>query len=143
MSEIAERLERNLETIARDEPALIRRVYEDLFSHHPSIAELFTTHRTAVRAEMLREILVIALAQAEGASWVEENLASLGYKHHVNEVTHEMYGWFTDCLIRIFAEFSGSEWCAELEADWRAVLEQLSDQMRRAGEDAGGGIVGA
>ncbi|MBW2270623.1 MAG: hypothetical protein JRH16_18815 [Deltaproteobacteria bacterium] len=136
MSEIAERLKPNLEILAEDEPKLIRRVYEDLFEHHPRAAELFAEHSRAVRGEMLREALMLAIDHADGATWVEENLTSLGDQHEVNGVTNEMYSWFVDSLLRVFADLSGREWCAELEGSWRTVLEQISDLMLTADQRA-------
>ncbi|MAG32878.1 MAG: hypothetical protein CL908_18525 [Deltaproteobacteria bacterium] len=129
MSEVAERLRSSLEIIAECEATFIRRVYEDLFEQHPKTAELFGGHSRAVRGEMVREVLMYAIEHNEGASWVEENLASLGDQHEVNGVTLEMYGWFVDSLLRIFAEVSGPDWCAELEGSWRTALELVSDLM--------------
>jgi hemoglobin-like flavoprotein len=129
MSEVAERLQRSLEILAADEPTLIRRVYEDLFEHHPQTAVLFSEHSRTVRAEMVREALMYVIDHSEGASWVEENLTSLGDQHEVNGVTLEMYGWFVDSLLRIFAEISGPQWSAELEGSWRTALELVSDLM--------------
>ena len=129
MSEVAERLKSSLEIIAEDEATFIRRVYEDLFEQHPKTLELFGGHSRAVRGEMVREVLMYAIEHNEGATWVEENLASLGDQHEVNGVTLEMYGWFVDSLLRIFAEVSGPDWCAELEGSWRTALELVSDLM--------------
>ena len=129
MSEVAERLKQSLEILAADEPTLIRRVYEDLFEHHPQTEVLFGEHSRAVRGEMVREVLMFAIDLAEGATWVEENLSSLGYKHEVNGVTLEMYGWFVDSLLRVLAELSGPQWCAELEDSWRTALKRVSDLM--------------
>jgi hemoglobin-like flavoprotein len=136
MSEIAERLTENLEALTRDESGLIQRVYEDLFEHHTSVAELFALHRRAVRTDMLREVLAIAVAQAEGDSWVDEYLDSLGFKHSASGVTPEMYDWFVECLMRVFAEISGPQWCSELEEGWRDVLGQVSAAMLAAGAGA-------
>ncbi|MBW2233119.1 MAG: hypothetical protein JRH17_22275, partial [Deltaproteobacteria bacterium] len=61
MSEVAERLKQSLEILAEDEPTLIRRVYEDLFEHHPQTEVLFSEHSRAVRAEMVREVLMYAI----------------------------------------------------------------------------------
>ncbi|MBW2271251.1 MAG: hypothetical protein JRH16_22085 [Deltaproteobacteria bacterium] len=136
MSDVAEQLRRSLETLTRDEPKLIGRVYEDLFEHHPSVAEIFADHAHAVRSKMLRQVLEFAVDQADGATWLEENLTALGDTHEVNGVTAEMYGWFVDSLLRVFAEIAGPEWCAELEASWRTVLEQMSDRMLSAEQRA-------
>jgi hemoglobin-like flavoprotein len=129
MSEVAEQLKQSREILAEDEPTLIRRVYEDLFEHHPQTAALFGEHSRAARGEMVREVLMFAIELAEGASWVEENLESLGFKHEVNGVTLEMYDWFIDSLLRVLAELSGSQWSAALEDSWRTALKRVSDLM--------------
>ena len=136
MSEVAEQLRLNLESLVDHEPELIRRVYADLFEHHPQAAELFAEHSRAARGEMVREVLAFAIDLAEGETWVEENITSLGDKHEVNGVTHEMYSWFEDSLIRVLADLSGAQWCAELEGSWRNALAQVSGLMCSVGSSA-------
>ncbi|MBW2273281.1 MAG: hypothetical protein JRG96_08420 [Deltaproteobacteria bacterium] len=127
-----ELLRANLETILADEEKLMKRIYEDLFEEHPHAAEVFSEYSEAGQRQMVRETLMYSIDHLEAASWVKPNLVSLGQKHHAYEVTDEMYDWFVDCLIRVFAELSGPEWNEELETRWREVLDHISDLMRRA-----------
>lgn len=136
MPEPTDLLKRSLVKLMADESTLTDQIYQDFFGHHPEARDFFGTHSQAAQAQMVRETLMYAHDHVEEAPWVRSNLEALGLKHHGYEISREMYGWFVESLIRVFRECIGQEWSTDLEAEWRRVLDHLSDLMRHAGSGA-------
>jgi hemoglobin-like flavoprotein len=125
----AEPLTRNFETLAEHEVRLAERCCELLFGAHPELVDLFTALHSAASRQMVRETLMYAIDQLNGADWVTSNMASLGAKHVEYEVTEEMYTWYIDALLTAMAELSGALWTSELAAGWRELFGILADLM--------------
>ena len=132
MTAPAELLTQNLELVCADENFLVERIYHEFFTRYPEAKELFCKYSEPGKRQMVRETFMYAIDHLEGAPWVASNLLSLGRKHYAYEVTDEMYAWFTESILRVFAEISGSQWNTELEGHWRDLLTQLSDFMLQA-----------
>lgn len=86
-----------------------------LFQRHPQLQELFGAHAAAVQQDMLNETLIAVVDSLEGLAWLESNLRLLGTKHAEFEVSNEMYDSWTDSILEILSEVSGSDWSPHLE----------------------------
>jgi hemoglobin-like flavoprotein len=124
----------HLHLISEREPRIAERVYERLFQHHPQLRELFGAHAVAVQQDMLNETLIGVVDSLEGMTWLESNLQLLGAKHAKFEVGNEMYAWWTDSILEILCEASGSDWSPRLERLWRGRMDYLCTLMRQGAQ---------
>ena len=127
-------LAKNLHLVSQRDPNITARFYERLFDRCPHVRRLFGENSAPVQTDMLTETLVSAVDNLDGVPWVECNMELLGVKHRELEVTHEMYDWWTDCVIDTLADLSAAEWTPVLERLWRRQIEHLCDLMRSAAE---------
>ena len=131
-------LEENLELVTHRDPNATARFYDRLFARCPHLRDLFGANAAPVQEEMLTETLVSALDTLDNGVWVECNMELLGAKHREFAVTHEMYEWWTDCVIDTLAELSASDWSPVLERLWRDRIGHLCTLMRNAAVAAPG-----
>ena len=127
-----ELLAENLHLVTERDPDMTARFYERLFARCPHTRELFGPNSKPVREDMLTETLISTVNSLDGVPWVECNMDLLGVKHHEYEVTHEMYDWWTDCVIETLAELSDSDWSPRLEHLWRDRIGHPCTLMREA-----------
>lgn len=130
-----EALAEHLHFITENEPRIAERVYEHLFQRHPQLQKLFGAHAAAVQQDMLNETLIGVLDSLEGMTWLESNLQLLGAKHVEYDVGDEMYGWWTESILEVLSEASGSSWSPRLERLWRERMDYLCSVMRQGAEE--------
>ncbi|MBW2232928.1 MAG: hypothetical protein JRH17_21285 [Deltaproteobacteria bacterium] len=123
----------HLHLISEREPLIAERIYQRLFQHHPELRKLFGAHATAVQQDMLNETLIAVVDSLEGVAWLESNLQLLGAKHVEFEVGDEMYDSWTESVLEVLSEVSGSDWSPHLERLWRERMEYLCNHMRQGG----------
>lgn len=121
-----------LDTLAARESKICEALYPAFFARRPDAVPLFGVHALAEREEMLRETLRSLLALAEGEAFLAGNLAALGRSHSEYGVTADMYPDFVD----VFVEVAGADLGAEPQARLRAALDEITQAMRRAGDEA-------
>ncbi|MBW2286797.1 MAG: hypothetical protein JRG90_03145 [Deltaproteobacteria bacterium] len=124
-------LTEHLHLVSEREPRIAERVYERLFKYHPPLRELFGDHAAAVQQDMLNETLVGVVDSLEGMAGLESNLQLLGAKHAEFKVCDEMYGWWTESVVEVLSEASGSDWNERLEHLWRERMNYLCTLMRQ------------
>ena len=129
-----ELISEHLELIDEREPRIAERIYERLFQHHPQVRELFGAHAAQVQQDMLNETLIAVLDSLEGMAWLESNLQLLGAKHAEFEVGDEMYDSWTQSVLEVLAEVSGSDWSPSLERVWRERMDHLCNLMRQGAQ---------
>ncbi len=126
----------HLHLISEREPRIADRIYERLFQSHPQLRELFGDHASPVQQDMLNETLIGVVDSLEGMAWLESNLQLLGAKHVEFDVADEMYGWWTEAILEVLTELSGSDWSTCLERLWRERMEHLCNLMREGAREA-------
>ncbi len=121
----------HLDLISEREPRIAERIYDRLFQRHPKVRELFGVHAAAVQQDMLNETLIGVVDSLEGMAWLESNLELLGAKHVEFDVSDEMYDSWTESIVEVLAEVSGSDWSPRLESLWRERMDHLCGLMRQ------------
>ena len=129
-------LAEHLHLISEREPRIAERVYERLFERHPQLRKLFGAHATAVQLDMLNETLIGVVDSLDGMAGLESNLQLLGAKHVEFDVGDEMYDWWTETILEILREASGSYWSRRLEHLWRGRMDYLCSLMRQGAQQA-------
>lgn len=113
---------------ASEDDVVARRFYELLFERHPHLRPMFSADVDA-QAHMLRTAITAVLDHRRDPGWLVSHLRPLGARHARWGVTPSMYAAFTDCMLTAMAEHAGPAWTAELEAEWRDTLHDISDLM--------------
>ncbi len=126
-------LAKHIHLISEREPRIAERIYERLFRRHPQARKLFGPHAVAVQQDMLNETLIAVIDCLEGMAWLESHLQMLGATHVGFEVSDEMYDSWTESILEVLAEVSGSDWSPHLERLWRERMDHLCSLMRRGG----------
>lgn len=125
-------LEEVLESLAAREAKIAESLYPLLFARRPDVVPLFGVHALAEREEMVRETLRSLLALAEGEDHLWGNLTALGRSHFEYGVTADMYPDFVD----VFVEVAAGDFDETRRALLRQALDEITQAMRRAGDDA-------
>jgi hemoglobin-like flavoprotein len=125
-----ELLSQNLRAVIHGDTDFGARLYDRFFTRHPQLRELFGPNSAPVREEMLTETLISAVDDLEGLPWMTDNLQLLSLKHSDADVTHEMYDWWTECVIETLAELSAPNWNQRLEELWCQQIGRLCSFMR-------------
>ena len=126
----------HLHLVTEREPRIAERVYERLFQRHPQLRKLFGAQAVAVQQDMLNETLMGVVDSLEGMAGLESNLQLLGAKHAEFDVGDEMYAWWTESILEILSEASGSDWSPRLERLWRGRMDYLCTLMRQGARRA-------
>ena len=111
-------LRSTFELVVENQPQVVKRFYEILFSRYPQVKPLFGRNSAVAQEKMLTDALVSVVDHIEDAPWLATNLRALGEKHKGYGVTSEMYGWVGSCLLQALGEAAGKDWTPEAEATW-------------------------
>lgn len=122
-------IKESLERAALTEAVLVQRVFTELFTRHPTVQPLFSTHTDANRHRMVHEILELAQTDWDQAPWLMTNLSELGIRHEAYDVTEEMFAWVAQCFVDVLAESAGDDWTSDYEDGWRSVFARLTSSM--------------
>lgn len=122
-------IKESLEHAGLTEPALVEQLFTTLFTRHPTVQPLFSTHTDANRHHMVHEILELAQTDWDQASWLKTNLSEIGIRHEAYDVTEEMFTWVAQCFLDVLAESAGDSWKSDYEDAWRAVFDRLASSM--------------
>jgi hemoglobin-like flavoprotein len=138
----ADLIERTLEIAAEREADLTPRVYARLFAGHPDMEALFVRDTNgAVRGEMLARVFEMILDFIDRRSYAAQMIQCEVVTHEGYGVPPEVFGIFFGTVADALREILGADWTSDIEASWRAMLEQMDwfathpDQM--AGQTAG------
>jgi hemoglobin-like flavoprotein len=120
----------------RDEELTIR-FYERLFAVQPALRPMFPADMGQQR-EKLFATLAEVVAHLHDPVKSKRLLEDLGRAHAGYGALERHYPIVCDCLASALAQVSGTQWDAELDAEWRRLLEMLSAIMiRGARQDVG------
>jgi NAD(P)H-flavin reductase/hemoglobin-like flavoprotein len=102
--------------------------FSDLFLRHPEVRELFP-----VGLDVTRDRLVAALArivsEADNLDSLVPFLQGLGRDHRKFGAVPEHFGAVGTSLIAALRHFTGPDWSADLEAEWKAAFGVVANVM--------------
>ena len=122
------RLQASWAELAPDAARLVEHFYALLFEAHPRLRPLFPDDMEAQR-EKLAASLWMVITGLSAPLTVNERLRELGRDHVEFGAQAEDYPLVCEALVGAMAEVAGSRWTAELDADWRLAVRQVSAIM--------------
>jgi hemoglobin-like flavoprotein len=122
---LTQRLQASFVSFAREPDAFAARFYERLFGKYPALRPMFPADMTNQRKKLVGtlEQVVRLLEVPAGSRAVIEHL---GREHARVGARREHYPLVVAELLGAMADHAGPAWSAELESDWRQMLELLS-----------------
>ena len=127
----AQRLRDNLARVMMHGDEVPLFFFSDLFLRHPEVRELFP-----VGMDVTRDRLVAALArivsEADNLDALVPFLQGLGRDHRKFGAVPDHFGAVGTSLIAALRHFTGPDWSAELEAEWKAAFGVVAKVMIEA-----------
>jgi hemoglobin-like flavoprotein len=131
------RLQASFARAAARDGDLTERFYARLFSAQPGIRAMFPTDMQQQR-EKLFATLAEVMSHLHDPVGSRSLLEDLGRAHAVYGAREHHYPIVCDCLASALADVSGTHWNAELDQDWRTLLERLSAIMIQGARQSSG-----
>jgi len=124
----AERILRSYESLLPHMSDLTRAFYDRLFEVRPDTRALFRIDMELQR-QHLAALLAVIVRNLRMLDAIEDSLRELGAQHARVGVRPEHYPVVRDAMLHAFARTVPQAWNSSLEADWRRLLEIISNQM--------------
>jgi len=107
---------------------LVERFYELLFERHAQLRALFPADMSEQRKK-LAATLGVAVGMLRSPEKLRPVLLDLGRKHIGYGAKPEHYAAVRDALVDALGETAGAAWTNQLDADWRELLDHVSQVM--------------
>jgi serine phosphatase RsbU (regulator of sigma subunit) len=107
--------------------------YRRLFADWPGVVPLFENVELAAQRKKLFATMTLVVSHLDRVDVVHPVLTELGKRHIGYGVTSDSYEAFTATFLEALAESLPSDWNRDLEASWRAALEQICEVMMASG----------
>jgi hemoglobin-like flavoprotein len=130
-----DRIRRSYEILLPQVGRVTSRFYEALFAAWPETRRLFTRD-IAVQQKHLAAALALVVRNLSVLDALEEPLRELGAGHARAGVRPEHYPVVCDAMVLAIGQTLGTAWTAELEADWRGLLERVAGHMQAGGSES-------
>jgi len=123
-----ERIRNSFELLAPRIASMTVTFYDTLFEGRPDVRALFKVNMDIQRQHLAAALALIVrnLAMLDA---LQEPIRQLGRDHARVGVRPEHYPMVRDAMLHAIGEAIGPAWTAELAADWRALLEEISAVM--------------
>ena len=106
--------------------------YDDFLASCPDAAPYFAGLNLDMQAKVLINTLQAIVAyQVHRYPAADSYLVMEGNRHHQRRIPEGLYPKFRDAMLRTLAGFHGSDWDADLEAEWRAAFGIAIEAMLR------------
>ncbi|MBK9119195.1 MAG: hypothetical protein IPM18_06275 [Phycisphaerales bacterium] len=125
------RLTRSFARFLPQGSVLAERFYERLFERHPELRRLFPEDLSEQRAKLLASLTWV-IGHLQQPEKVRSKLLEMGRRHVAYGVQREHYPLVVAALVNAMGTVAGSDWSADLEADWLAALQLISERMCEA-----------
>lgn len=127
MSNPIDRVHKSLKRCNRD-PRFLDLFYETFFNASPEIARKFADTDMHRQKRMVEASLYTSILAAENVPYAVSSIKKLGEQHRHLDVQPSMYQLWLESLIQAIATCDDA-FDADVEAAWRAVLNQSIDMM--------------
>jgi hemoglobin-like flavoprotein len=125
---LAARLQASFGALAQRSDAFAARFYERLFGKYPELRPMFPADMSNQRRKLVATLeQVVKLLEVPFGS--RRLIEDLGREHARVGARREHYPLVIAEMLAAMAEHGGPGWNAELEADWRQMLELLARGM--------------
>ena len=127
----AQRLRDNLARVMMHGDEVPLFFFSDLFLRHPEVRELFPVGMDVTRDRLVQALARI-VSEADNLDSLVPFLQGLGRDHRKFGAVTAHFGAVGTSLIAALRHFTGPDWSAELEAEWKAAFGVVAKVMIEA-----------